>query len=81
MINVLLPLLSLAPLPQSVPPDTVFVVRAVPTDSAPTIDGVVGDLEWRDAALATDFIQFEPRLGEPADLRTEALVLDDSAHV
>ncbi len=81
MINVLLPLLSLAPLPQSVPPDTAFVMRAVAADSAPTIDGVVGDLEWRDAALATEFIQFEPRLGEPADLSTEALVLYDSAHV
>jgi len=56
-------------------------MRAVAADSAPTIDGVIGDVEWRDAALATDFIQFEPRLGEPADLRTEALVLHDSAHV
>ena len=70
MIKVLLPLLSLASLPQSVPQDTAFVLRAAVADSAPTIDGVVGDLEWSGAAVATDFIQYEPRLGEPADLRT-----------
>ena len=81
MIEVLLPLLALASIPQAVPQDTAFVLRAAVADSAPMIDGVVGDLEWRDAAQASEFIQYEPRLGEPAELRTEALVLHDSANV
>jgi len=79
--GILVPLLSFTLLSPGVSADTVFTVRAVHADSAPTIDGVLGDPEWRDAALATDFLQFEPRRGEPSNLHTEAFVLHDSAHV
>jgi hypothetical protein len=47
----------------------------------PTIDGVVADSEWAGAAVASDFIQYEPNLGQPSPLRTEALIGYDSLHL
>lgn len=58
--------------------DSVFELRAVKTESPPLIDGVVGDTEWVGAALAEDFIQYEPRRGDPSETRTDVLVLYDS---
>jgi hypothetical protein len=60
--------------------DSVFQLRAVKTESPPVVDGVVGSTEWGGAALAADFIQYEPRRGDPAETRTDALVLYDSTH-
>src|SRR5947207_6592023 len=48
---------------------------------APLIDGNVTEDEWRGAAAATNFIQYEPRRGEPSPVRTEALVLYDAGHL
>lgn len=47
----------------------------------PVIDGIVDESEWEGAAVAGDFIQFEPRRGEPSEFRTEVLVLYDSTHL
>ena len=47
----------------------------------PTIDGVVADSEWAGAAVASGFIQYEPNLGQPSPLRTEALIGYDSLHL
>jgi hypothetical protein len=47
----------------------------------PVIDGEVGEEEWNAAAVAPGFIQYEPRRGEPSDVRTEALVLYDAGHL
>ena len=58
--------------------DSVFELRAVKTESPLLIDGVVGDTEWVGAALAEDFIQYEPRRGDPSETRTDVLVLYDS---
>ena len=58
-----------------------FQLRAVRTDKAPIIDGALGDQEWQGAARAGDFMQYEPRRGEPSAFKTEALVLYDSSHV
>lgn len=58
-----------------------FELAAVRAARAPVIDGVVDDAEWAGASRATDFIQYEPRRGEPSPLRTEALVLYDERHV
>ena len=44
-------------------------------DEVPRIDGVLDEAFWKQAAVATDFIQFEPRAGEPATQRTEVLVV------
>jgi hypothetical protein len=56
-------------------------LKAVRTGEAPTIDGSVGDQEWRGAARAGDFIQYEPRRGEPSAFKTEVLVLYDNSHI
>jgi hypothetical protein len=49
----------------------------------PKIDGVLDDEAWRFAPVATDFVQLEPREGEPATERTEVRVLygDDALYV
>lgn len=61
--------------------DSTFQLRGVSTSAPPVIDGSVDDLEWRGAAIADGFMQFEPHRGEPADHRTEVLVLYDSNHL
>lgn len=58
-----------------------FELKAVKAAKPPKIDGVVSDDEWQGAAVATDFIQFEPRRGDPASAKTEALVLYDAGHL
>ena len=68
------------PTPPSAPASP-FVLKAVKAGKPPVIDGIVGADEWRGAALATDFIQYEPRRGEPSGVRTEALVLYDAGHL
>src|SRR2546422_10889205 len=45
------------------------------------IDGVIGEDEWKGAAIATGFIQYEPQRGEPSGVRTEAIVLFDAGHL
>jgi hypothetical protein len=56
-----------------------FEMKAVRVAEPPDIDGVVSDDEWPGAAKASGFVQFEPRRGEPATRRTEALVLYDAS--
>ena len=50
-----------------------FDVQAVRAAKPPVIDGVVDDDEWRGAVVVSDFVQFEPRRGEPSTARTEAV--------
>ena len=61
--------------------DSVLKLRGVMAAAPPTIDGVVDETEWAGAALAGDFVQFEPRRGEASEFRTEVLVLYDSTHL
>ncbi|MBF8305099.1 MAG: Carb-bd dom fam9 protein [Acidobacteria bacterium] len=56
-------------------------IAAVRAMQPPVIDGEIGEDEWNAAAVATDFIQFEPRRGDPSQVRTEALVLYDAGHL
>jgi hypothetical protein len=44
-------------------------------------DGILAEGEWAGAAVATDFVQFEPRPGEPSRFRTEVLLLYDLEHL
>jgi len=53
-------------------------IVAVRTAMPPVIDGVIGEDEWKGAAIATGFIQYEPRRGEPSGVRS---VLYDSGHL
>ena len=56
-------------------------IEAVKATKPPVIDGAVGEDEWQGAVAATNFIQYEPRRGEPSASRTEALVLYDAGHL
>jgi hypothetical protein len=62
-------------------PDSLFVLRAAAATSAPTIDGAIEDGEWDVAAIADSFINFEPRLGQPSEVYSQALVMYDSANL
>ena len=50
---------------------------AVRTTSPIKIDGRLDEEAWKDAPIATDFIQIEPNAGAPATNRTEVRVLYD----
>lgn len=56
---------------------------AAPAARAPRIDGVLDDDVWRDAQSSSDFVQSEPREGEPASERTVVQVAydDDALYV
>lgn len=58
-----------------------FDIKAVRVTKPPVIDGIVGAAEWAGAAVVTNFIQYEPRRGDLSDVRTEALLLHDAAHL
>jgi len=58
-----------------------FELAAARAAQALAIDGVIGEAEWAGAAVATDFIQYEPRRGETSAVRTVAFVLYDDQHV
>ena len=60
---------------------TAHALKAVRLAKAPVIDGAVKDDEWAGAARVDTFVQFEPRRGEPASRRTEALVAYDATHL
>jgi hypothetical protein len=49
-------------------------VRALPLDSAPTIDGVVGEDEWAGAAITEGLVQFEPEFGLASPFPTQVLI-------
>ncbi len=57
------------------------MVRAVRVTQPPVIDGAVTDAEWEGAPVAGSFVQYEPRRGEPASIKTEARVLVDATHL
>jgi hypothetical protein len=66
---------------ESASPDSVFRVQAVQAPSPPTVDGVLAAGEWDSAAVAEGFIQYEPRRGELATTRTQALMMYDAGHL
>lgn len=52
-------------------------------NAAITIDGVLDEVEWRDAEVYSDFVSVEPLTGEPAKYATEVrmITLDDGIYV
>ena len=71
---------ALALSPEAAAAGPPFELRIAKAATPPWIDGLVGDTEWAGAAVASEFIQFEPRRGEAASQRTEARVLYDATH-
>ena len=56
-------------------------LQAVPTGEAIEVDGSLDEPAWQEAALATGFIQNEPRTDEPATEETEVRVLYDGSRL
>ncbi len=56
-------------------PAAARALRATPAAVAPAIDGLLNEAVWGDAPVASGFVQFRPRAGEPATERTEVRVL------
>lgn len=55
-------------------------LRALTTSTAIRVDGRLDDPAWQVADVVSDFVQQEPRVGEPISERTEVrVVLDDGA--
>jgi hypothetical protein len=71
----------LAVLGATAPIDSLFEIKVVPAPSAPVIDGVLGENEWQGAAIAGDFIQYEPQHGETSEVATQALIMYDVDHL
>ena len=81
------PLISLAP-PEPVAPAVItrsaigyVTVRAVRAIAPIRIDGALDDRHYRDVLPMSDFVQVEPRPGEPATERTEVWVAFDDANL
>lgn len=51
------------------------------TDAEIQVDGILDEAAWRDAPVATDFIQNNPRPGKPASQKTEVRMLYDDVAI
>ena len=54
---------------------SVSTLMAVHLNAAITIDGVLDEVEWRDAEVYSDFVSVEPLTGEPAKYATEVRMI------
>jgi hypothetical protein len=61
--------------------DTAFVLQAAVTAEPPEIDGTLDVKEWAGAAVAQDFMQYQPARGRPSEVESQAMVLYDSSHI
>jgi hypothetical protein len=61
--------------------DSAFTLRPGKTTTSPTIDGSIEEAEWEAAAVADGFIQYQPSLGSPSVVRSQALVMYDDGHL
>ena len=52
-------------------PSPALAIQAVKATQPPVIDGDVDPGEWQGVVAATNFIQYEPRRGDPSEARTE----------
>lgn len=61
-----------------------LILEATRADGADMdIDGIADEAAWRDASIATDFVQFQPNEGDASTERTEARVIygEDALYV
>lgn len=56
-------------------------IKAVYTETAPVIDGIVNEDVWKNAVVINELFQREPRTGEPASEKTEFLFLYDHNNI
>ena len=67
------PLVTARSRPPSPSPE--ITPRRIRKEAAPTIDGLLDDPIWKNAPVASHFVQREPREGEPATEQTEVRIL------
>ena len=51
------------------------VVRAIRVEESPVLDGNLDELLWRQVPVISDFLQRDPREGEPATEKTEVKII------
>src|ERR1051325_3362805 len=56
-------------------------LKAVKASEKITIDGRLDEDSWENATIASDFIQSEPKEGEPSAEQTEVRILYDSQNL
>jgi hypothetical protein len=56
-------------------------VKAVRATRPPVIDGVIDELEWAGATRFENFLQFEPKNGQPSRFKTAGYFLYDGTHL
>ncbi|MBU8921183.1 MAG: carbohydrate binding family 9 domain-containing protein [Bacteroidales bacterium] len=61
--------------------DQSFVLKTARTITPPVIDGIIDEKVWENAPVARDFIQYEPKHGQPSGNITRAMVVYDSEHL
>ncbi len=59
----------------------VKTLQAVKITQAPRIDGLLDDAAWKNAPVATNFIQNFPNTGQPSAQRTEVKILYDNSAI
>ena len=59
----------------------VRALQSVKTDHPPVIDGILDDAAWKDAQIATGFIQNFPSFGSPASQKTIVKLLYDNSAI
>ncbi len=77
LLMIAAPLPALAQSPAAAP----SLAASLAVGDPPIVDGIVGAEEWENASAAGDFIQYEPRRGDPATRATEVLVLNTPSHL
>jgi len=74
-------LLSAAAGAQTVTPISAKSVVAYPVQNAIALDGRLDEPDWSSAAIASGFVQSEPKTGSPATENTEVRVLFDAENL
>ncbi len=59
---------------------SIFHLDAQKIKTPPRIDGLIEEI-WQHAAIAENFIQYEPKSGRPSETQSRALVMYDAEHL
>lgn len=59
------------------PPETPLEIRSQKVVGSITIDGMLDEPSWQNVKPVADLVQYEPRQGEAASVKTEVRILFD----
>jgi hypothetical protein len=63
------------------PPETPLEIRSQKVSGSITIDGALDEPAWQNVKPIADLVQYEPRQGEAASLKTEVRILFDEKNL